>query len=69
MQTISRTSNPALHTHSTVIQLKDGNVGTRILLADINLHIIGSLYMYADDDGYYYDPSSAVSAYKRRLCG
>lgn len=69
MQTLMHQPDPALLTHTTVIQLKDGNVGTRILLADINLHIIGSLYMYADDDSYYYDPSSAVSAYKRRLCG
>ena len=55
MQTISRTSNPALHTHSTVIQLKDGNIGIRILLADINHLTIGCLYMYADDDRYYHN--------------
>lgn len=62
MQTISRTSTPALHTHSTIIQLKDGNVGTRILLVDINHLIIGSLYMYADDDSYYNDPSQTTAA-------
>lgn len=60
MLTISRTSTPALHTHSTVIQLKDGNVGTRILLTDINHLIIGSLYMYADDDGYYNELWSVI---------
>lgn len=56
MQTISRTADTKLLTHTTVLQLKDGNVGTRILLADINHLIIGSLYMYADDDSYYHDP-------------
>lgn len=61
MQTISRTSNPALHTHSTVIQLKDGNVGTRILLTDINHLTIGCLYMYADDDSYFNDPSQTTT--------
>ena len=68
MQTISRTSTPALHTHSTVIQLKDGNVGTRILLADINHLTIGCLYMYADDDGYCHDPSQ-TPAHAQPYCG
>ena len=54
--------DPALLTHTTVLQLKDGNVGTRILLADINLLIIGSLYMYSDDDSYYNDPSQTTAA-------
>ena len=62
MLTISRASNPALHTHSTVIQLKDGNVGIRILLTGIDHLIVGSLYMYADDDGYYHDPSQTPAA-------
>ena len=69
MQTLMYQPDPALLTHTTIIQLKDGNVGVRILLADINLHIIGSLYMYADDDSYYHDSSCATSVYKRRLCG
>lgn len=59
MRTIARTPDTKLLTHTTVIQLKDGNVGTRILLADINLLIIGSLYMYADEDSYHHDPSDA----------
>ena len=58
MKTILRTSTPALHTHSTVIQLKDGNVGIRILLTGIDHLTIGCLYMYADDDGYYHDNTS-----------
>ena len=56
MRTIARTPDTKLFTHTTVIQLKDGNVGTRILLADINHLTIGCLYMYADDDVYYHDP-------------
>lgn len=59
MHTISRTPDAALFTYTTVIQLEDGNVGTRILLADINWLIIGSLYMYADEDTYHNDPSDA----------
>ena len=56
MRTLLRQPDPALLTHTTVIQLKDGNVGTRILLTDINHLTIGYLYMYSDDDGYYHDP-------------
>lgn len=59
MRTISRTQDPKLFTHTTVIQLKDGNVGTRILLVDINHLVIGSLYMHSDGDTCYRDPSSA----------
>lgn len=69
MRTIARTPDTKLLTHTTVIQLNSGNVGTRILLADINLLIIGSLYMYAVDDGYYNDPSSAGGAFKWKHCG
>lgn len=59
MRTIARTPDAELLTHTTVIQLDSGNVGTRILLADINWLIIGSLYMYADEDTYHHDPSDA----------
>lgn len=69
MQTLIHQPDAALLTHTTVIQLKDGNVGTRILLADINMLIIGSLYMYADDDGYYNDPTSVGGAFKWKHCG
>ena len=62
MRTIARTPDTKLLTHTTVIQLNSGNVGTRILLADIDHLIIGSLYMYADDDGYYHDPSQTPAA-------
>lgn len=62
MQTLMRQTDPALLTHTTVLQLDNGNVGTRILLADINHLIIGSLYMYADDDSYYNDPSQTTAA-------
>lgn len=62
MRTIARTPDTKLLTHTTVIQLEDGNVGTRILLADINLLIIGSLYMYADEDTYHHNPSETASA-------
>lgn len=61
MRTIARTPDTKLLTHTTVIQLKDGNVGTRILLADIDLLIIGSLYMYADEDAYHHDPSDIAT--------
>ena len=66
IKTLLHQPDPALLTHTTVLQLKDGNVGTRILLADINHLIIGSLYMYADDDGYYHDPAPA---HAKPYCG
>lgn len=62
MRTIARIPDAKLLTHTTVIQLDDGNVGTRVLLADINLLIIGSLYMYADEDTYHNEPNDAGNA-------
>lgn len=66
MRTLARIPDAALLTHTTVIQLEDGNVGTRVLLADVNFLIIGALYMYADDDNYHHDPTETSDLYLRK---
>lgn len=69
MRTLARIPDAALLTHTTVIQLDDGNVGTRVLLADVNFLIIGALYMYSDDDSYHNDPTRTGEAFQWHRCG